>query len=92
MINGNPLWVLEERIRQEYLQKSYQADNIIFFAKATAATVSWLVQWVWVVIRRSTIRGFRYKIFSGIPDEFQKVRVCNWGITNVQNFLVIRIW
>jgi hypothetical protein len=45
----------EERIRQEYLQKSYQAvgttarivvDNIIFLPGAIAAAVSWLLQWV----------------------------------------------
>jgi hypothetical protein len=41
-----------------------------FLLGVTVATVSWLVQWVWITIRRSAIRGFRYKIFSGIPDEF----------------------
>jgi hypothetical protein len=44
--------------------------TMLFLLIVTAATVSFLVQWVWVAIRRSAIRGFRYKIFSGIPDEF----------------------
>jgi hypothetical protein len=54
--------------------KILSSGRYYFLPGATAAAVSWL-QWVWIVIRRSAISGFRYKIFPGIPDEFKEVSV-----------------
>jgi hypothetical protein len=41
--------------------KILSSGRYYFLVGTTAASVFWLVQWVWLAIGRSTIRGFRYR-------------------------------
>ena len=96
------VWVAGERIRQESLPKSYEAvgttarivaDDISLYLLlgATAATVSWLVQWAWIAIRRSAISGFRPACAAHGRDRGRQagIRFSPASLTNSKAFVCV---